>query len=241
MRKIKTTLALVFLLLLTVLTGTEAFGFLGFGGTSWQEEVLLHDGSKIVVERWVDRGGRHEVGQRPPIKEQSFTFTMPSSKKKVTWKVEYCKEVGYADLSPIMLDIVDKTPYLVAHPVACLAYNKWNRPNPPYIIFRYNNKAWQQIEVQELPSELKVPNLIISSPDVEAQRSGMNPVSAEKVRGLNNNLRQPEYKTILREPLEPGKHEGSGVNCTELILYKGSYIMPNDPVMREILDRRNEK
>ena len=26
-------------------------GFLGFGGDSWKEEVLLHDGSKIIVER----------------------------------------------------------------------------------------------------------------------------------------------------------------------------------------------
>lgn len=37
-------------------------GFLGFGGYSWKEEVLLHDGSKIVVERSVERGGRHEIG-----------------------------------------------------------------------------------------------------------------------------------------------------------------------------------
>ncbi len=37
------------------------------GGTSWREEVLLHDGSKIVAERFVLRRGRHEIGQRPPI------------------------------------------------------------------------------------------------------------------------------------------------------------------------------
>ncbi len=43
-------------------------GALPFGGDSWKEEVLLHDGSKIVVERMVKRGGRHEVGQKPPFK-----------------------------------------------------------------------------------------------------------------------------------------------------------------------------
>jgi hypothetical protein len=241
MNNMKTTPAIAFLLLLTALTGTEAFGFLGFGGKSWQEEVLLHDGQKIIVERTVDRGGRHEIGQSPPIKEQSLTFTLPSTKQTVTWKIEYCKEVGYADLSPIMLGIINETPYLVTHPVACLSYNKWKRPNPPYIVFRYTDKAWWQIELQELPLELKIPNLIISSPDREVERANTRFISAEKVRNLNNSLRQPEYKTILREPLEPGKHEGSAVNCTELVLYKGSYIMPNDPVMRKILDQRSEK
>ena len=125
--------------------GMNAYAFLGLGGTSWKEEALLHDGQKIIVERWVHRGGRHEIGQRPPIKEQSLTFTMPSSKQTITWKVEFCKEVGYADLSPIMLGIVNGTPYLVTQPVACLAYNKWARPNPPYIVFRYTNKAWPAI------------------------------------------------------------------------------------------------
>jgi hypothetical protein len=217
MNNMKGILAIAFLIVMTGLTGTDAFGFLGIGGDSWKEEVLLHDGGKLIVERWVDRGGRHEIGQRPPIKEQSLTFTLPSSKQTVTWKVEYCQEVGYADLSPIMLGIVDETPYLVTHPVACLAYNKWKRPNPPYIVFRYTNKAWQQIELEELPMDLKVPNLIISSPDSEVERANTRFMSVEKVRTLNDSLSQPQYQTILREPLKPG---ALGVSCEELIDYK---------------------
>jgi len=224
MKYTKGIVAIAFLLLTMGVTGINAFGFLGFGGTSWKEEVLLHDGTKIIVERSVDRGGRHEIGQHPPIKEQSLTFTLPSSKQTVTWKVEYCQEVGYADLSPIMLGIINETPYLVTHPVACLAYNKWKRPNPPYIVFRYTNKAWQQIELKELPLDLKVPNLIISSPDSEVERANTRFMSAEQVRNLNSDLRQPEYKTILREPVEPGRHEGSGVNCKEMIREEGGWL-----------------
>ena len=229
----------LFLLVVFVILGAgmNAFAFLGFGGTSWKEEALLHDGQKIIVERWVDRGGRHEIGQRPPIKEQSLTFTMPSSKQTITWKVEFCKEVGYADLSPIMLGIVNKTPYLVTHPVACLAYNKWRRPNPPYIVFRYTNKAWQQIELQELPMDFKVPNLIISSPDSEVERAKTQFMSAEQVRKLNNTLSQPEYKTILREPLTK---ERITEMCEERILYKGSWILPNDPIARKFIDQQTK-
>jgi hypothetical protein len=57
-----------------------------FGGTSWKEEVLLHDGGKIVVTRSVDRGGRHEIGQKPPYKEQSLRLTMPSTSQTVKWE-----------------------------------------------------------------------------------------------------------------------------------------------------------
>jgi hypothetical protein len=235
-KKMKGTLGLLVLIVILG-TGMNAFGFLGFGGTSWKEEVLLHDGGKIIVERLVDRGGRHEIGQHPPIKEQSLTFTLPSSKQTVTWKVEYCKEVGYAGLSPIMLGIVDETPYLVTHPVACLAYNKWKRPNPPYIVFRYTNKAWQQIELKELPMELKVPNLIISSPDSEVERANTRFMSAEKVRGLNNSLSQPQYQTILREPLKPG---ALGVSCEEMIYYKGAWVGPGDSIGKRMMDRKSK-
>ena len=236
MRNMKGVLGLLVLIVILG-SGIDAYGFLGFGGTSWQEEVLLHDGGKIIIDRWVDRGGRHEVGQKPPIKEQHLSFTLPSSREKITWKVVASKEVGNAEISPIMLGIVNETPYLVMKIVGCLAYNKWKRPNPPYIVFRYTNKVWQQIEIQELPSELKVPNLIISSPDVEAQQSGMNPVSAAKIRALNSSLRQPEYKTILREAVEPGKYEGSTVNCEELVHYKGAWVGPGDSTGKRMMDR----
>ena len=60
------------------LAGSNPFG----SGTSWQEEVLLHDGRVMVVDRSVDRGGRHEIGQKPPYKEQRLSFTMPDTKQK---------------------------------------------------------------------------------------------------------------------------------------------------------------
>ena len=50
---------------------------------SWKEEVLLHDGSKIVVERSASRGGRHEIGQKPPFKDQQLRFTMPGTGKSI--------------------------------------------------------------------------------------------------------------------------------------------------------------
>ena len=77
------TISLILILGVSMSAGA---GLFGLGGTSWKEEVLLHDGSKIIVERTVERGGRHEVGQKPPYKEQSLNFTMPDTNQKVIWE-----------------------------------------------------------------------------------------------------------------------------------------------------------
>lgn len=176
-------------------------GLFGFGGDSWKEEVLLHDGSKIIVKRTVERGGRHEIGQQPPIKEESLIFTVPTTNERITWKNEYSEDVGFADFMPILIDIVQGTAYVVFAPVGCLSYNKWGRPNPPYVVFKYESKEWKRVPLQELPAKIKTPNLIISSPDNEVEKIGKSFVTAEMVQHANSRLTQPEFKTILRTPL----------------------------------------
>jgi hypothetical protein len=171
------------------------------GKSSWKEEVLLHDGSKIIVERSVDRGGRHEIGQQPPIKEQSLSFTLPSTNDKVTWEDNFTEDTGGANFLPMMLEISTDQAYLVVYPMGCLSYNKWGRPNPPYVVFKYAGKVWKRITLKELPIELKTPNLIFSSPDNEAKKLGQAIVSAEAIKALYADTSQPQYKTILREPI----------------------------------------
>lgn len=59
---------------------------IGRGGVdSWKEEVLLHDGQKIIVERSQTDGGRHEVGQSLPVKEHTIRFATPNSTTPISW------------------------------------------------------------------------------------------------------------------------------------------------------------
>lgn len=187
-------------------------GFLGFGGDSWKEEVLLHDGSKIVVERTVEHGGRHEIGQKPPYKEQTLTFTHPAIQAEIVWEDKFSEDVGSANFLPMLLDISNGTPYLVAHPMGCLSYNKWGRPNPPYVVFRHDGKEWQRIPLQELPAEIKTVNLIFSMPDFKVKQSGKRFMTAEMIGTIIAGYMQPEYRTILREPIR-----SAGQGCGELI------------------------
>ena len=82
--------------------------------------------------------------------------------------------------------------------MGCLAYNKWGRPNPPYVIFKHDGKEWKRIPLEELPAEIKMPNLIISDPDNEVKKMGKNLVTANEIRDVIKGYRIPEDRTILR-------------------------------------------
>lgn len=171
-------------------------------GTNWEEEVRLHDGGRIVVERSVARKGRHEPLQRPSIGEQSLSFVLPATRQRVRWEDDYSEDIGSANFLLMMLEIDEKgMAYLVASPMGCLSYNKWGRPNPPYVVFKYQDGCWRRIVLQELPARFKTPNLIISSPDDAVRKAGLSLVPAERVQEFNAGFKQPEYRTILREPL----------------------------------------
>ena len=174
---------------------------LGFGGTSWSEEVLLHDGSKIIVKRSQSYGGSHEIGQTPPIKEQDITFTVPGSSKSITWKSEYGEDIGRSNFNPVALHILHGVPYIVAVPNLCQSYNKWGRPNPPYVFFKYEGKLWQRILLSDLPMEFKDINLVVNSKGEEKIITAQSVVTAQLIKKLNGELDQPEYRRLLREPL----------------------------------------
>ena len=178
--------------------------FLGLGGDIWKEEVLLHDGQKIIVERTIKRHGGHEIGQRPPIGDQSIRFTMQGTHRQVEWKDEYSEDVSGANFLLMALDVVQDTAYLVVTPMGCQSYNKWGRPNPPYVIFKNDGegKEWIRIPLQDLPAEIRLPNMLHSSPDDVAKNSAKGGiVSAETIRSENDGFRQPEFRTILREAI----------------------------------------
>jgi len=208
----------LFLVLILLGMVASAHAFLGFGDSaSWKEEVQLHDGGKIVVKRWQSHGGRHELGQPLPIKDHSVTFSLPGSGNTIIWKDEYSEDVGMANFLLLALHIRNDTPYLVTSPVGCLGYNKWGRPNPPYVFFNYDGTAWQRISLEELPTEFKDVNLVIRSYGLEKKLLEQGLVSAEMVKKFNSDLTQPYLKTIIRTPLEPGS---IGVSCEVMINFK---------------------
>lgn len=236
MKLLKTPI-LILLLTLGVSSVTNAALF-GLGGDSWKEEVLLHDGQTMIVERLQSYGGRSELGQSGPIREHAISFRLPGSDKPITWISEYGEDIGRTNFNLLAVHVLNGVPYVAASPNLCLSYNKFGRPNPPYVFFKYDGSTWQRIALEAFPLEFKTINVVLSIQKVQAGRlSDTGLTSAGKVGELNRHVESPEFKTILREALTK---ERINQMCGERILYKGVWIMPNDPVAQKMVDQNSK-
>lgn len=200
-RLLKQIAKLGFLLMMGVSMSADA-GLLGFGGNSWKEEVLLHDGQRIIAERSQSYGGRSEPGQSGPIKEHTISFTLPSSNRPITWTSEYSEDVGRTNFNLLAVHALNGTPYIVASPNLCLSYNKWGRPNPSYVVFKHDGSQWQRIAIESLPIEFKTINVVLSIQKVQAEElSAAGLTSAETISQANRRSEIPEFRSILREKI----------------------------------------
>jgi hypothetical protein len=170
----------------------------------WREEVLLHDGKKIVIERNFTLGGYATLDSRErKALDQILTFNVPGSNEKVIWKTDYRELKADPDsLNLLLLDIVDQKPYIVAYPAGPISHGKWGSPNPPYVFLKYEHASWQRIVLAELPSQLVKTNVIVGRPPAELLRSFY---MAEDVEKQNYDIHALEYKNILRMPLDHWK------------------------------------
>lgn len=75
------------------------------GSDSWKEEVILQDGSRLIVSRTVERGGRHEFGQIPPIREQSVSFVHPQTGERIVWEDKPAPDINGANFLPMLVNI----------------------------------------------------------------------------------------------------------------------------------------
>ncbi len=217
-------------------TMTANAGILGGNTMTWKEEVLLHDGQIIVAERFYNLGGRPTLDSRErAARDETVTFSLPGSKQKITWKTDFRDtEPEPNSLNLLLFDVVRGVPYIATYPAGCIAYNKWKRPNPTYILFKYESAEWKQIPLTEFPVELNKTNVIVGRPPSDLLKPFFKVADVHE----RNYYLQPEYKTILREPLPKERIERM---CEERVLYKGSWILPNDPIARKFIDQQQKQ
>lgn len=196
--------------------------------TTWKEEVLLHDGSKIIVERGFTTNprGNREIGQSAPKAEETLQFTPPGTSQIIAWNSDYGG--GLQDnLQLLGLDVVKGTPYLVTTPNRCHAFNKWGRPNPPYVVLKYDGQTWQRIDIAQLPLEIKRANVLLGGwgDDHIKQLRGMgiDPkltrpyVQLEVVERFNRYGSSPFEQVFVRDPMP-------GPSCDEMVYENGRWV-----------------
>ena len=121
-------------------------------------------------------------------------------------------------LDLLSLDVLDGVPFVATTPYRSFAYEKWGRPNPPYVFFRYVGR-WERISLKEFPEQFKI-NVVAHSlqhepykKKVMAENREYGFVRAQTVTEIN---REPgsgkEYYSILRTPIDYGpprsEHKG---------------------------------
>ncbi len=179
---------------------------------TWKEEVLLHDGKKIVVERsdTYDSSIPHELGQGPPLAEHKVTFVIPGTNRTVIWKSDNRPSSDPDNLHLLALNFLDGVPYVATTPSGSFAYAKWNRPNPPYVFFKYVSE-WNRVSLEEFPEQFQI-NVIVTSRQhepykkkIRAENHTYGFVRAQTVTGLNREPgRSKESYSILRSPFDYG-------------------------------------
>jgi hypothetical protein len=193
----------------------------GWWPASWKEEVLLHDGSKIIVKRSQTRGGGYEIGQDVGVDKHTLFFAMPDSGKKITWQTTIGHETEDTELQPLALDIVGGIPYLVTTPMGCIAYNKWKRPNPPYVILKHVDNEWLQIPLAELPPQIKRANMVTNCFQLRQERllsRRFGAVTSEEVNEINaqSKHKNVQYRKIfVREPFIGGERCGEFIHSKD--------------------------
>lgn len=203
-----------FLLLVAALLTSASVnaGLFGFSGDSWKEEVLLHDGQKVIVKRSQTYGGRHEIGHGGAISGQELSFTLPSTNKTITFKDEYSEDIGGRNFLLLALHILNGTPYVVVQTVGCFSDNKWGRPSPPYLFFKYDGKVWQRITVAEFPAELSTINLVVETKGEAKTITAQAVVTANQVKEINSRIYHRNQ--VIQRDL--ARYEGPGA-CGEMI------------------------
>ncbi len=189
---------------------------------SWKEEVLLHDGRVIAAERFYNLGGKptFESRERAAL-DEVVTFSLPGTNKKITWKTDFRDSQPEPNsLNLIRFDVVKGVPYIATYPAGCIAYNKWGRPNPPQILFKYADEQWKRITLAEFPTELSnaQANVVVGRPKTSLLRSFY---TVEGVNEENREIDEGPYKSILREPV-PNYEK----NCPELVRIDGGWASP---------------
>ena len=172
----------------------------------WKQEVKLHDGRMIVVERQSKLGPTRFPENVALEDAQTLKFAHPATGERIEWVIP-------KGLQPVALDFDQGIPYYVLKAYTVADYNNWGCPNPPYLIFRYHTDKWQQVSFAELPAHFARRNVVPMSKYIKGIENNRIVTPAE-VDAVNSEFR-PDDRTIGREKVNPIAR-----GCFESVLHK---------------------
>lgn len=180
-------------ILLGILGGLVALGvYLSTPATyRWKEEVRLHDGRLIVVERSRVMSGPREPFRSASVGKWTLAFENPDKPgKKISLDV-------HGGAVPMLLGFVGSVPYVAINPRRGDARRFYNCPDPPYIFFRHDDE-WMRIELKEFPKELHARNLPNDTAEYEVRSNKWGIITSSEMQKLIEIVKREDSIRIVR-------------------------------------------
>lgn len=171
----------------------------------WHQEALLHDGRTLWVERHSERGSPFP-GNSGLETGQTLAFSHPDTGERIEWRIP-------EGLQPVMLDFEQGVPYYVLDTYVSSDYSKWGCPNPPYLVYRYQQGKWKRVAFELLPAQFVILNLMRMSKDARGLVDGGR-ISVDQMEAYFKDGEQgtKKFRLILREKVNPiGKGCGADI------------------------------
>ncbi|MDZ4255791.1 MAG: hypothetical protein U1A72_24765 [Sulfuritalea sp.] len=169
--------------LLSVLLLSACAGVGAGGSRSWKEQVILPDGRELIVERSHTLGNRFDrelsaINAPPGATAYVVTVPLPDG-RKVSWEAEH------KDMIPIAVTVASGSAYVLASP-SCFTFQKLGFPEPPFILFKHEEKQWTRTTIAEFPDVITEANLLIATDSQRAANEfDKGVVTAKAVKRLN--------------------------------------------------------
>jgi hypothetical protein len=164
----------------------------------WEQEVRLSDGGTIWIKRQTTFGHFGEPTQVSSASSllEEFEF-IEKTGNLVQWKGQY-------DLSPLLLDFDQGTPYLAAR-IKPRKHFAWGCPPYPYVFFRFTNGQWQRIGIKSFPARFERSNVFpyLDEQTRKSLKSGVKKMFADMVEDKLKPPVSSEVRTIDRRIVNP--------------------------------------
>lgn len=153
----------------------------------WTQDAPLHDGRTLLVERRSEFSSSFPGNSGMEIR-QTLTFRHPDTGERITWRIP-------EGLHPAMIDFERGVPYYVLTEYTVSDYNKWGCPNPPYLVFRYEQGKWARIAFEALPERFLERNLVVMAKSIRGLKDGGH----ISLYGLENHWDRYSEKRNIRQ------------------------------------------
>ncbi len=122
---------------------------------AWTQDTRLHDGRTVTVSM---EGNSTTLPyylayQKSPNNQFKLSFRHPDTQQPIVWQ-------GARYFTPVLLDVVDGTPYLVVYgrPTQDTS-DAYGCPELPYVFLRHSADGWESIAAEQAPAALTAANL----------------------------------------------------------------------------------